>query len=150
MLASGGHDPVAHLAAGGVVLQPGEIAWIHTRARLAVWTIQSAWVTCSRVRWRGRRAESTSREVAAGGWRDHGAVDWLITSLRLVGRTGPNGGLLSIWWSDLAGVKVDLGNDTIYLEAANGWRGQITGPGIAPIGVAAIAVCHGQRPTSQD
>ncbi|MGH9094557.1 MAG: hypothetical protein ACRDXE_05295, partial [Acidimicrobiales bacterium] len=67
----------------------------------------------------------------------------LITSLRLVGRIQPGGALLSIWWSGLVGVQVDVDADTIRLDGDNGWRGQITGPGVAPIAIAAIAACHG-------
>jgi hypothetical protein len=29
------------------------------------------------------------------------------------------------------------------LDAVNGWRGCLSGPGVAAIGVAAIAACHG-------
>lgn len=142
MLAAGGHDPVAHLDAG-VVLQPGETPWGHAQARFATWETQAVQVARSRVRWDGRRVDSTLREVTASGWHDHGETDWLITSLRLVGRTHDDGELISIWWSGLAGAQVDLPSDAVHLDGNNGWRGHITGPGVAPIGVAAVAACHG-------
>lgn len=142
MLASGGQDPVAHLVVG-VVLQPGEVPLIHARARLATWDTQAAQVTRARVRRWGRRFESMARQVAVGGWQDRGDVAFLITSLRLVGRIQPDGELLSIWWNGLDGIQVDLDVDTLQLDGVNGWRGQITGPGVAPVGVAAVAACHG-------
>lgn len=70
-------------------------------------------------------------------------MDWLVTSLRLVGRAQAEGELLSIWWSGLAGVQVGLDADTVHLDGNNGWLGHMTGPGVAPIGVAAVAACHG-------
>lgn len=144
VLAAGGHDSVAHLGVG-VVLQPGERAWVQARARLVTWETQSAQVSRSRARWWGRRVEGAAREVTASGWQEHGEIDWLITSLRLVGRVHSDGELLSLWWNGLAGVEVDLDADTVRLDGVNGWRGQITGPGVAPIGVAAVAACHGPR-----
>ena len=142
MFAVGGYDPVAHLDVG-VVLQPGEAPWAQARARLATWETQAVQVAASRVRWGGRRVDSTAREVAASGWQDHGGIDWLITSLRLVGRTRPHGELISIWWSSLAGAQVDLASDAVHLDGNNGWRGHLTGPAVAPIAVAAVAACHG-------
>jgi len=141
-LAAGGHDPVVHLAAG-VVLGPGEVAWQRSMARLSVWSTESSWVTRSRVSWLGRRVHSTSREAVVSGWRDHGGIDWLITSARIAGRVPASGELISIWWAGLSGVQVDLDEGVIGLDAANGWRAQITGPGVAPIAVAAVAACHG-------
>ncbi len=144
MLAAGGHDPVAHLELG-VVLQPGEMPWGHAQARLATWQTQSAQVTRSRVRCGGRWVDSTAREVTASGWQDHGEVDWLITSLRLAGRTHPDGELISIWWSGLPGAHVDLAGDAVHFDGSNGWRGHLTGPAVAPIAVAAVAACHGPQ-----
>lgn len=142
MLAAGGYDRVAHLDAG-VVLQPGEMPWGHAQARFATWETQAVRVARSRVRWGGRRVDSTVREVTASGWQDHGETDWLITSLRIVGRTHPGGELISIWWCGLAGTQVDLPSDAVHLDGNNGWRGHLTGPGVAPIGVAAVTACHG-------
>lgn len=100
-------------------------------------------MSASRVRrWVGR-TEGAAREVSASGWQDHGDNDWLITSLRIVGRARPDGELLSIWWSGIAGLQVDLDADTVRLDGNNGWRGQVIGPGVAPIAVAGVAACHG-------
>lgn len=142
MLAAGGYDPVAHLDVG-VVLQPGEAPWAGAHARLATWETQAVQATTSRVRCGGWRVDSTAREVTASGWQDHGEIGWLITSLRLVGRTHAGGELISVWWSGLAGAQVDLAGDAVHLDGSNGWRGAITGPGVAPIAVAAVAACHG-------
>lgn len=142
MLAAGAHDPVAHLEAG-VVLQSGEMPWGQARARLATWDTHVAQVTRSRVGLWGRRVDTSAREVTTSGWRDNGEADWLITSLRIVGRTQPDSELTSIWWSGLAGLQVDLDADTVHLDGNNSWRGHIIGPGVAPIAVAAVAACHG-------
>jgi hypothetical protein len=142
VLAAGGHDPVAHLGAG-VVLQPGEMPWAQARSRLATWDTHVARLSRSRVGWWGRRVDSAAREVTTSGWQDHGEIDWLITSLRLVGRTQPDSELTLIWWSGIAGLLVDLDAETVHLDGNNGWRGHITGPGVATIGVAAVAACHG-------
>jgi len=90
----------------------------------------------------GRRADPAGG-APLRGWQDRGEGDWLITSLRLVGRTRPDGELTSIWWSGLAGIQLDLGADTVHLDGNNGWRGELIGPGVAPIAVAAVAACHG-------
>lgn len=79
-------------------------------------------MAASRARCGGRRVDSTAREVTAGGWQDLGQVDGLITSHRLIGRTHPDGELISIWWSGLAGVHVDLASDAVHLDGSNGWR----------------------------
>ena len=84
VLAAGGQDPVAHLGVG-VVLQHGETPWAQARARLATWDNHVAQVSRRRVRWWERRLDSVVRQVTASGWQDNGDVDWLITSLRLVG-----------------------------------------------------------------
>ncbi len=102
-----------------------------------------AQVARSRVRGWGRRVGSAAREVTASGWQDNGGIDWLVTSLRLVGRTQPEGELLSIWWGGSPASGVDLGVDAVHLDGNNRWRGQVTGPGVAPIAVAAVAACHG-------
>ena len=141
-LAAGRHDPSAHLEAG-VVLGPGEVSWGRSKARLWVWSSASAWAWRSRASWWGRRAHGAGRQTVVSGWRDHGDVDWLVTSARLVGRAPGSGELISIWWAGLAGMQVDLHNEVMSLDAANGWRAQLRGPGVAPFGVAGVAGCHG-------
>jgi len=117
ILAAGGHDPVAHLDVG-VALQVAETPWAQARARLATWETQAVQVTRRRVRWGGRRVDSAAREVTAAGWQDHGEIDWLITSLRLVGRAQADGELISIWWSGLAGAQVDPAGDAVDLDGS--------------------------------
>jgi hypothetical protein len=51
--------------------------------------------------------------------------------------------MFSVWWSGLAGVDIDLKRDRILLNGENGWTGKLTGPTVAPLAVAAIAMCHG-------
>ena len=117
--------------------------WVQGRAGLATCDTHVTQVSRSRVRWSGRQVDSFAREVTASGWQDNGESDWLVPSLRLVGRARPDGEVISIWWSGLAGAHVDLGADTVHLDGTNGWRGHITGPGVAPIAVAAVGACHG-------
>ena len=142
MLATAEGDPVAHLSIG-VVLQPGEMPLACARARLVTLETHVTQVSARRVRWLGHRVEGAVEAVSASGWQDHRESDWVITSLRLVARARPDGELLSIWWSGIAGLQVDLDADTVRLDGNNGWRGAITGPGVAPIAVAGVAACHG-------
>jgi hypothetical protein len=51
--------------------------------------------------------------------------------------------MISIWWSGLAGVDIDLESDRIVFNGVNGWTGVLTGSAVAPIAVATIAMCHG-------
>jgi hypothetical protein len=51
--------------------------------------------------------------------------------------------MYSIWWSGLAGVDIDLERDHIVLNGMNTWTGMLTGLTLAPIAVAAVAMCHG-------
>lgn len=129
--------PTAHLAAG-VVLEPGEDAWQQTAARLQVRTNQPA-----RMAWPGRRDSNVTRETATEHWQDHGQIDWLITSQRIVGRLPASNEMFSVWWSGLAGVDIDLESDRIVFNAVNGWTGMVTGPAVTPIAVAAVATCYG-------
>jgi hypothetical protein len=135
-------DPTAHLAAG-VVLQPGEDAWMRVPARLAVRTSQEAWTAHTQLSWLGRRARNVARETTIERWQDRGEIDWLVTSQRIVGRLPATGEMISVWWSGLAGVDIDLKRERILLNALNGWTGPLSGPTLASIAVAAIAMCHG-------
>lgn len=135
-------DPTAHLAAG-VILQPGEDAWLRVQARLAVRTTQPALTASTQVSWLGRRAKNVTRETTTEQWRDYGEVEWLITSQRVVGRLPAGSDLISVWWSGLVGVDIDLESDRIVFNGVNGWTGVLTGPAVAPIAVTAVAMCHG-------
>lgn len=141
-LVAGGHDPIVHLTAG-VVLGAGELAWQQSTARLAVWSTETSRVTRSKLSWWGRQAHTVCHEAVTSRWRDHGDIDWLLTSARIVGRAPASGELIPIWWAGLSGVQVDLDAEVVSFDAANGWRALITGPGVAPIAVAAVAACHG-------
>lgn len=145
VLCRGRHDAGAYLSAG-VVLQPGEVTWGGASAWLSVWSTEVGWVTYSRVTWWGRRGQSSRREVTSSGWREHGRIDWLITSDRIVGRAPVSGELISIWWGGLSGAQVDLDRSVIKFDGINGWRAQVGGVGLAPIAVAAVAACHGPAP----
>lgn len=136
--------PVSHYDIG-VILEPGEVPWQRARARLSVWTTQSCYVQHTRVGCWGYGARSSGREVTTANWRDVGVIDWLITSKRLVGRLPGDGRMESIWWGGLVGAQADLDTETVCLDSDNGWRGRLTGPGVAPIAVAAVAACHGPR-----
>jgi len=91
----------------------------------------------------GRRARSVSTRATGGRWADDGTIDWLITSQRIVGRLPATSQMISVWWSGLAGVDIDLKHGRIVLNGSNGWTGMLIGPTIAPIAVTAIAMCHG-------
>jgi hypothetical protein len=135
-------DPTAHLAAG-VVLQQGEDAWLQISGRLAVRASQPAWMVYPQLSWLGRRPRNVARETPAERWQDYGQIDWLVTSQRVVGRLPARSEIFSVWWSGLVGVDIDLKRDRIVLNAVNGWTGMLGGPGLAPIAVAAVAMCHG-------
>ncbi len=135
-------DPTVHLAAG-VVLQLGEIAWLRARARLAMRSSQTSWVAYTEMSWMGRQARNVSREISSRRWEDYGEIDWLITSQRLVGRLRGSGELISVWWSGLVGVDVDLRHDRLTLNGVNDWIGKLSGPEISPIAVAAVGTCYG-------
>ena len=129
--------------AAGIVLQPGEVAWLRAPARLSVWVSEAIWVTSSRSSWLGRRSESVGAPRVRAGWRDEGSVEWLVTSARLAGRLPRSGELLSVPWVSVAGLEVDLASGQVRVQTANGWRCVLSGPGVAPIAVAGVAACHG-------
>jgi hypothetical protein len=104
---------------------------------------QAAWAAYTRLSWPGWRAKNVTRDTAMGGWQDCGEIEWLITSERVVGRLLASSEMISVWWSGLAGVDIDLESDRIVFNGVNGWTGTLTGPSVAPIAVAAIGMCHG-------
>jgi hypothetical protein len=74
--------------------------------------------------------------------RPTGFLQWVITDLRLAARES-NGAVLSIYWDAVQGVTVDLARGVVAFDAADGFHGEFTGPGIAPIAVAAVAKLYG-------
>jgi hypothetical protein len=113
---------------------------MRVRARLTVRSSQAVWPAYTQVSWSGRNIK---REVSADHWQDYGQIEWLVTSQRIVGRLPTSSEMYSIWWSGLAGVDIDIEGDHIVLNGMNAWTGMLTGPTLAPIAVAAVAMCHG-------
>lgn len=146
-LASGQPEPGARTAVG-VALQGGETAYGQTPACLETWSTTTTWVTETRVRRWGRRARSVTRELTAEGWRDNGEYTWLLTSARALGRSVRSGELVSIWWSSLTDAHVDAGREVVVVDIANGKSRRLTGPGILPLAVLAVAACGGAQRVS--
>ncbi len=75
------------------------------RARLSVWSSQSAW-TCTRASWSGWRAHGVGREAVLSRWRYHRYIDCLLTSARSTRRAGGGRGPRgeSAIWEATAGV----------------------------------------------
>jgi hypothetical protein len=128
-----------------VALLPGERSWQVARSRLAVSTQRPLWVSRSRIGWTGRIVRSVGQHETVAGWQHRGPIDWLVTSERLAGRIGPTGELVSVWWSTIAGINIDLRRARMLLQTDNGWRAELSGPGVATVAVAAVAACHGLR-----
>jgi len=142
LLRGGQIDPRSHLTAG-VILQSGEVTWGTAAARLAVRTTTAAWITRTRISWWARRAETVGQEQTSSGWMRQGGAEWLLTSHRLAGRLPGTSELISIWWSTVAGLGIDLRRGHLLLQTATGWRASFEGPGVAPMAVAAVVGCHG-------
>jgi hypothetical protein len=71
---------------------------------------------------------------------------WLITSDRIVGRLGDD--RLYGWrWEQMRGCRVDLSTslESVTLDPDDGSRLDWTGPGVAPLAVAAVYRLHGQQ-----
>ena len=87
----------------------------------------------------GRR--STVNEVHQPCLIYAGMLNWIITNQRLAARK-PDGHVVSIYWSAIEAISVDLAGEIVVLDGADGYHGELRGPAIAPIAVAAIATCH--------
>ena len=119
MLASGwSRHAVAHLS-DGVVLGAGEVPLQRGATDFSVWATRSTWLSRSRMRGWGRRAETSTAEVSVSGWQEHGEVTWLVTSAGLYGRI-KDGESFSIWWARLDTLEVDLDRDQVVLGADDG------------------------------
>lgn len=129
--------PIAQTYDLGIVLNPGERALHRCPAHYAwrgtvMWTTHHAQLLSSTI----------SRDHTRTALYNEGVLDWLITDQRLTTR-GPNREVVSIYWSAIQGVTVDLTADHVSLDGADDYHGELTGPAIAPIAVAAVACCHG-------
>jgi hypothetical protein len=124
----------------GIVLDAGERVW-HRCLAAYQWRATETWVE-QHMTHGGYR--STAREVTATRTYRLGMTDWLITNQRLAARTR-DGSTVSIHWDAITGVTVDLAAERVILDGTNGYHGEFLGPAVAPIGVAAIAACHGKN-----
>jgi len=104
--------------AAGVVLQPGETAY----RQVPIWI---------RVQHDGRWAEASYADV-------------LVTDLRLLCRFG-SGSLISLWWSGIVGLHVDLAAEHIILDFGNGEPVNLAGAYVAPLAVLGIASVYGME-----
>jgi hypothetical protein len=124
----------------GIVLNDGETAW--QRAPADYWyRSECSWMVQYNS-YRGYR--STINEVHQPCLSHAGMLDWLITNQRLAARQH-DGKVLSIYWSAIEAISVDLAREFVVLDGADGYHGELAGPAIAPIAVVAIATCHGPQ-----
>jgi hypothetical protein len=106
----------------GLVLQEGEQPWVEVP------------VTCS--------ADAPLRVGDGRSLLQTGP--WLVTSLRVAGRLHPD--ILRWWtWDQVIGVQVNLthGRERVCIDIAGAEPVYFTGPGVAPLAVAAIYRLHG-------
>jgi hypothetical protein len=122
----------------GIVLNKRENAWQRAPAHYQ-YRGERSWIEQRNSRCGYR---STLNEVHQPCMFNAGMLDWLITNHRLAARQ-PDGTVLSIYWSAIEAVTVDLAHEYVTLDAADGYHSMLSGPAIAPIAVAAIACCHG-------
>lgn len=134
----GGYQPTVPLYDLGIVLGPGEVVWQRTPADYW-WRGEQSWSE-QRTSYYGRR--STLTNIRRPVLNCAGTLEWLITNHRLVARE-PTGEVISIHWTAIQAVGIDLTADAIGLDGAEGYHGELRGPAIAPVAVAAIGCCHG-------
>jgi hypothetical protein len=124
----------------GVVLEPGEQVWYRCPA-IYQWRTSVSW-TEQRISYWGYRASahemSTPRMVCIG------MTDWLVTDRRLATRQF-DGQVISIYWTALTGMTIDLAAERLVLDGNENYHGELIGPAMAPIAVAAVAACHGTQ-----
>ena len=102
----------------GVVLQPRETAY----RQVPIWI----------------------RVQQDGRWADASLADVVVTDLRLLCRFG-SGSLVSLWWSGLVGLCVDLAAENIVLDFGNGEPVNLAGAQVAPLAVLGIASVYGKE-----
>jgi len=104
--------------AAGVVLQPGETAY----RQVPIWI----------------------RVQQDGLWAGASLAEVVVTDLRLLCRFG-SGSLVSLWWSGLVGLRVDLAAEHIILDFGDGQLVNLSGPLVAPVAVVGIASVYGME-----
>jgi hypothetical protein len=104
--------------AAGVVLQPGEIVY----RQVPLWI----------------------RVQQDGRWADASYADVLVSDMRLLCRFA-SGSLVSLWWSGLVGLRVDLAAEHIVLDFGDGQLVNLSGPLVAPVAVVGIASVYGME-----
>jgi hypothetical protein len=104
--------------AAGVVLQPGETAY----RQVPIWI----------------------RVQQDGLWAGASLAEVVVTDLRLLSRFG-SGSLVSLWWSGLVGLRVDLAAEHIILDFGDGQLVNLSGPLVAPVAVVGIASVYGME-----
>ena len=124
----------------GIVINDGETAWQRAPADYR-WRGENTWMV-QHNRYSGYR--STISEVHQPCVVHAGMLDWLITNQRLAARK-PDGQVVSIYWAAIEAIGVDLTREVVVLDGTDGYHGELRGPAIAPIAVAAIATCHGSQ-----
>jgi hypothetical protein len=135
-----GHSPGMQAYDLGIVLNDGETAWQRVPADYR-WRGEQSWIVQHNSH-RGYR--STLNEVHQPCMYYAGILDWVITNQRLAARK-PDGQVVSIWWTALEAISVDLAREVVVLDGMDGYHGELSGPTIAPIAITAIAIRHGAQ-----
>lgn len=134
-----GYEPKVPVYDLGIVLGADEVVWQRTQADYW-WRGQQTWIEQRTSYYRHR---STLAEVRRPVMNWAGTLDWLITNQRVAAREG-SGEVISIRWSAVQALSVDLPHDAVTLDGTDSYHGELYGP-VAPIAVAAIACCHGPQ-----
>ena len=125
-LCSGEQIPVSPYRVG-VVLGPDEQAWVECPVRFVQDAPPGGLASTDIVSWPPIRP-------------------WLVTSQRIVGRLGDDR-LYGYRWEHIVGCRVDLalGREAVAIDLRDGMPLVWTGPGVAPMGVAAVFRLHGRQ-----
>jgi hypothetical protein len=102
----------------GVVLQPGETAY----RQVPIWI----------------------RVQQDGQWADASLADVLVTDLRMLCRFA-SGSLVSLWWSGIVGLRVDLAAEHIVLDFGDAEPVNFSGTQVASLAVLGIASVYGKE-----
>jgi hypothetical protein len=102
----------------GVVLQPGEMVY----RQVPLWI----------------------RVQQDGYWAEASFADVLVTDVRLLCRFA-SGSLISLWWSGIVGLNVDLDAEHITLDFGDGEPVNLAGAHVAPLAVLGIASVFGKE-----